>query len=90
MDTEIAQLLGIDPKGCDKGMIGGVGGDRPGFLHAVGIQIEGFESVLDFRVLFVDDLHSNFDVILGQQDFFRNFNVNFERSKGVFSLEHVH
>lgn len=89
MDEKIAQLLGIDSSGYPKAHLSGIEEWREGFIAPVSLQIERFEEVFSFQVLFIEDLGKNFDIILGQQDFFRNFNVSFERHHNLFFLERV-
>jgi hypothetical protein len=85
MDSEVAKVLGIDPTSCKKGTASGVGGEKPGFLGKVRIKVPGFKRGMTTTVLFIDGL--SFPVILGQDDFFRNFLVRFDRRKQVFSLK---
>ena len=85
MDSEIAELLGIDRKVCKKATASGVGGEKQGFVGRVRIVVDGFDITLTATVLFVDDL--SMDVILGQDDFFRRFHVRFERDEKFFYLK---
>ena len=85
MDSEIAVVLGIDSKGCQTGIASGVGGQKKGFLSKVKIQVPEFKKVITTTVLFVNDL--SFPAILGQDDFFRNFHVCFDRSAKEFRLK---
>jgi hypothetical protein len=86
MDKRIADLLDIDLIESEKGTLLGVDAGREGYLHEVSLQTDGFGEVCTFRVLFIEDLHKDFDVILGQQDFFRRFIVRFERHQNTFYL----
>lgn len=84
MDMEIATILGITFPLAKKVEASGIGGVKPGLLNKVNIQIEGFEEIMTFGVVFVERL--GFDVILGQDDFFRRFHVRFEREAKAFYL----
>ena len=85
MDAEIAKALGIDSASAKKGTASGVGGEKPGFLGKVRIKVPGFKKGMTTTVLFIEGL--SFPVILGQDDFFRNFLVRFDRRKQVFHLK---
>ncbi len=90
LDTSIAELLGISSEGKREGKLSGIGEWRSGFIAPVSLKISRFpDKVFDFEVLFVEDVGENFDIILGQQDFFRNFNVTFKRQENLFYLERV-
>ena len=86
MSSEIADILEISPAGCKTGVASGLGGNSPGFFSKVNIQIPEFPSqVITTNVLFIKDL--SFDILLGQDDFFRTFLVRFEKHKNKFYLE---
>ena len=84
MDSEIAEVLGVDLTKARKVTTSGVGGQKPGFLGKVNIQVNGFNEIMTFTVVFVEKL--SFDVIFGQDDFFRRFHIKFERDNEVFYL----
>ncbi|CAN5732790.1 hypothetical protein BH11PAT2_BH11PAT2_07190 [soil metagenome] len=87
MDSQIAEFLGIDKKGKEAGRMIGVVESREGFLAKVNIEVLGFPEVMTFTVLFIEDLTtSNYDVLLGQQDFFKRFVVSFDGRRNSFSL----
>ncbi len=90
MDTFIAEMLQISPKGRDKGELSGLEAWKKGFIAPVSLKIESFPDVtLNFDVLFIEDLSKNFDIILGQHDFFSRFNVTFKKSQNKFYLEYL-
>lgn len=89
MDDSIAELLGISSEGCATGRLSGLDEWKEGFLAPVSLKIEGFDHVFNFTVLFTEDLNKNFDIILGQCDFFRNFNVIFKKVENAFYLDLV-
>ncbi len=86
MDKVIADLLEINEEGQDSAELSALGKITHGFLAPVSLQFEGFPDVFNFTVLFVENLSQNFDIILGQQDFFNNFDVTFKKSKNLFYL----
>ena len=87
MNMAIAELLEIRSDGENNGRISTLGIESEGFLAPVSIKIAGFNKTFTFRVLFVENLSQNFDIILGQQDFFLNFDVTFKKQDNVFYLE---
>lgn len=90
MDKTIAQLLMISADNRDPGHLSGIGNWKPGFIAPISLKIPEFpERTFNFNVLFIENLSENFEIILGQHDFFLNFNVIFKRSKKTFHLELV-
>lgn len=85
MDSEVATILGIKSEGRPKGMALAVGGGKEGFIAEVTITVPEFEESITTGVMFVEKL--TFDVILGQDDFFRRFLVKFEKNKNNFYLD---
>lgn len=89
MSSEVAQLIGINPTGKKSGMVSGFG-DRRGFVAQVKIVVPEFPlEVLTTEVVFVDGVSSDFpfDILLGQEDFFRRFVIRFEKHKNKFYLK---
>jgi hypothetical protein len=60
-------------------------GDKDAFLGPVTIAVPGFDEIIKTTVLFAED--AEFDMILGQDDFFRRFLVKFEKAKNKFYLD---
>lgn len=89
MDLSIAVLLGISSEGKPEGQLFGLEEWKKGFLAPVTLKFDKFEEFFTFSVLFVEDLHRNFEIILGQHDFFMNFDVTFQKSKNLFYLQRV-
>lgn len=86
MDAEMATILGIELSSLERASAFGIGEDtHKAFLGEVTLQVPEFEEKIVCNVLFVEKL--GFQVILGQQDFFRRFVVSFEKHKNTFSLE---
>lgn len=90
MDQSIAELLEISPKGRRRGQLSGVGSAKDGFIAPVSLKIDKFpDDTFNFRVLFVENLSKNFEIILGQHDFFLNFTVTFKKAESLFYLERL-
>lgn len=87
IDRAIATLLRIDSTGCERATLSAFGVDTVGFLAPVSIKVAGFDQVFRFNVVFAENLNHNFDIILGQEDFFKNFDVTFKKSEEVFYLK---
>ncbi|MGE5541227.1 MAG: hypothetical protein ACM3TU_03005 [Bacillota bacterium] len=89
MDSGIGTLLGLNPENYPTGRLSGIEDWKEGYVAPISFRIDGFDDMFTFRVLFIEGVGKNFDILLGQQDFFRNFRVVFERSEKRFSLERV-
>jgi len=88
MDRSIAELLQISSENRRTGRVSGVGEMKTGFFAPVSLKITKFpEKTFNFEVLFIDNLSENFEILLGQQDFFLNFDITFKKSKNTFYLE---
>ena len=87
MDQSIAALLDISSAEREHGILSGLESWKEGFIAPVSLEFEGFDEVFNFRVLFIEDLHRNFEIILGQQDFFNTFIVRFEKHRDLFFLD---
>ena len=94
MNTEIAQLLEISPNGKGEARIFAFGdikqSEKVGFLQKVNIVVPEFpDEVLTTTVAFIDSFGKGapYDVLLGQDDFFRRFLVRFEKHKNKFYLD---
>lgn len=86
IDYEIAEMLGIDLTKAEAGIASGIGaGKEKGFIAEVTMTTAEFEEKIVGNVVFVKSL--GFDMILGQQDFFRRFNVKFQMYEKKFYLE---
>ena len=85
MDQSIASLLGIE--NGTKAQVSALGAETEGFFANVSLKIDKFETAFSFRVLFVENLSHNFDIILGQEDFFQNFEVIFKKKQNKFYLK---
>ena len=89
MSAEIAQLVGIIPLNKSRVMVSGFG-DKEGFIGEVKIVVPEFSrTVITTNVVFVDGVSSDFpfDILLGQDDFFRRFLIRFEKHRNKFFLD---
>ncbi len=87
IDAEMAAIIGIDITKCTQQKVGGISGSTTGYVHAVSIEIEGFDDPLEVNAVFVPKLGTS--GLLGQADLFAQYNVKFEKSNLSFSLEKV-
>ncbi len=89
MSTQVAQLLGINTSGKERVHINSYGASNPGFIAEVRMKIPEFpeESIVS-NVIFSGDVSDGvpYDILLGQDDFFRKFLVRFEKDKNKFYL----
>jgi hypothetical protein len=88
MSEEIGLILGISPVGKKIGKISGFG-EKEGFAAPVRIVVPEFpDEVISTTVVFVLGVSSDFpfDILLGQDDFFRRFHIQFEKNKNKFYL----
>lgn len=85
MDAELAGVLGIESAGRQTAIIRAFASAKEAFLAPVSVAVPGFNEILRTTILVAPD--SEFDVILGQDDFFRRFLVKFEKSKNKFYLD---
>ncbi len=90
INARVATILGINPEGKNSGSVFGMGGgEMNGFFATVSIQVTKIHQVLHFTVLIVEDENEYIDIVLGQEDFFRNFKICFKQSEGKFYLEYI-
>lgn len=87
-NINIAQALGIDLAGCKqvkmRGISGGVAGYR---LEDVGIKLEGVNKIIKIPVCFADS--SSVGVLLGQEGFFDQNRIKFEKDHDTFEINPV-
>lgn len=88
VDGSIASLLGVSDTGRQRARVAAFASQKDAFLAPVTLTVPGFNETIHSTVLFVDD--PQFDMILGQDDFFRRFLVKFEKSKNRFYLDISH
>lgn len=89
IDMKVALFLGIEFDEKKTSRVWGAGDKdneaKKAYRHTVTIEIPGFSETIISEVLFVEDLE--FEIILGQQDFFKRFFVRFEEVNRKFYLK---
>ncbi len=85
IDMELAKELGINLNTCEKVKVGGVGGEKTGYKTEVLARIEKPETQFLTEVVIVEDLP--FSVLLGQNNFFKQFRIKFEGKNNIFALQ---
>ncbi len=91
-NADIARVLGVileNPPCMIIKSIGISGKSEPvtGYLTTVEFQIEGQKNIFNGPILYVENLP--YQVLLGQDNFFDQYNVHFKKSKGIFILDEV-
>lgn len=84
-NAEIAEALHISPNTCRPAKLGGIGGEKQGFVCEIDIHIPDFDLTMHVPVIFIKD--PAFDVLLGQLHFFKNFKIRFEKAHDVFYVQ---
>ena len=84
--ADIGRDLGIDPAQCAPGGIEGSTGTKGGYKCRVTYQVDKFPDVtIATTANFIEDLPVA--CLVGQDDFFRNFRVQFETYNHILKLE---
>ena len=86
--AEIAEALGIDIRKGKMGLVTGIGGkESQYFLHKVMIEVGGWEHLVEVGFLPTIGGRSAPYGILGQDGFFENFKVTFDREKEEIEIK---
>jgi hypothetical protein len=85
MDSDIARYLGIDLDKCTIIKNKGVNSVSDGRLSRANLKIKDMGNKFDSPVIFMEKLPCA--VLLGQDNFFDNFDVKFEKRNGTFELK---
>lgn len=84
----LAKDLGIDPDKCSHKSLGGATGLKEGFIADVSYQVDGFpKDTIKTKAIFMPDLPVA--CLVGQEDLFERFIVQFEKSNNVLKLSKV-
>lgn len=87
-NIQIAQALGLDLTDAPIENFGGIeGGILKAKLHKVRVQIMGMNEEIEIVAGFVDS--SGVAAILGQDGFFDNFRIKFEKDHGIVEITPV-
>jgi hypothetical protein len=92
MSTQVAQLVGISASGKPKIKVLSFGDSKPGFIAQIRIIVPEFpKEVLTTDVIFSDSVSDGvpYDILLGQEDFFRRFLI-FLRSTKIGKKKAAH
>ncbi len=87
LDAQIGEAIGLDVYSGKALRVGGITGSATGYSHLVQIELVGLKDILSVNVIFVPKMGAS--GLLGQVDFFSKYNVCFEQSKNIFSVEKV-
>jgi hypothetical protein len=87
VNAEIAQQLGIDITKCQKIPNTGIGGVKEGYLSELAIKVKDFGEEFRSKVILMEGLP--YSVLLGQDNFFENFDIKFEKRNNTFELRRV-
>lgn len=84
----LAKELEIDPDKCPHKNLGGATGLREGFTALVSYEVDGFpKDTIETKAIFIPDLPVA--CLVGQEDLFEKFIVQFEKSNNVLKLSKV-
>lgn len=84
--NSVGKALGISIEQGEKQMFYGIeAGGVDVYFHQIKLQVRGASEVIAIKAGFVDS--KNVSGILGQQDFFENYKITFERSKEVVEIK---
>ena len=89
MSTQVAQLIGINSSGKQYVNILSFGDSKPGFIAQIKIIVPEFpKEIITTNVIFSDSVSDGvpYDILLGQEDFFRRFLIRFEKHQNKFFL----
>lgn len=86
-DCDVAEALGIDIQGTPlvKDYFGIDGETIPGYVHTVDFQIQGFSEWIEVNAGFLESRLPY--PLLGQNDFFDNYEITLKRYHGRFEIK---
>jgi len=86
--ASLAKDLGIDPGTCPHKSLGGATGLKEGFTADVSYEVDGFpKDTIETKAIFIPDLPVA--CLVGQEDLFERFIVQFEKRTNVLKLAKV-
>ena len=84
----LAKDLGIDPETCPHKSLGGATGMKEGFTADVSYEVDCFpKETIETKAIFIPDLPVA--CLVGQEDLFERFIVQFEKHSNVLKLSKV-
>ncbi|MFA5764043.1 MAG: retropepsin-like aspartic protease [Candidatus Paceibacterota bacterium] len=87
INAELAEYLGINMDVCEKVKSVGVGGVNDGFKTNIHLRLKDFDCTFESPVVVVKALPV--PVLLGQNNFFDEFAIKFEKHNNTFELKKV-
>jgi len=85
MNIGYAIILGLDLDRAQKKEFLGIGNSRiTSYIADLTMKVKYFDAPITSRVAFTDS--PSVDILLGQEDFFKNFRIKFEKDKDTFDL----
>lgn len=81
---ELSKILEIDLSNAKKVNVGGITGSTIGYATSVKMKLKDFDYEFDAPVIFVKEL--SIPILLGQNNFFEQFKVKFEKKNNRFGL----
>ena len=85
MNIEYAKVLNIDLSDAKKKEFLGIGNTSVvSFISTVNVKVKHFDTPILTTVAFTDS--PSVDILLGQDDFFENFRIKFEKDHDTFEL----
>lgn len=85
MHVQYARALGIELDEERKKDFIGIGDRRmPCYLSSATFKVKYFENPITVAVAFIDS--PSVDILLGQEDFFEQFRIKFEKDHDIFEL----
>lgn len=84
-NAEIGQEIGLDIYAGQREFFSGIEGGRLiGYLHKIQLQIMGIDKIIDIVAGFTEA--KNIIPILGQDGFFDNFRIRFEKDHDIIEI----
>ena len=85
INIQIAQALEIDLSSAKQNRFTGISGDINGYrLEKVKIKVDGISKIIEIPVSFVDS--PSVGLLLGQEGFFDNHRIKFEKDHDTFEI----
>ena len=84
MSTEVAEVFGIDWKGCTKQRLLGISGAvQDSYIGHFEIKVKKINEALTLPVMFTE---ANIPILLGQEGFFDYYRIKFEKDHDIFEV----
>ena len=84
MSTEIADTLGVDWKSCKRSTTMGISGrSQTSYLGSLDVAVKSFGEAITLPVLFTE---ADIPILLGQEGFFDQYRIRFEKDHDVYEI----